>query len=109
MELLAIFLNDEQHANDVLSIFVELDVRHVSQVESESLIEALASDVPIFAGLRQLFEQSERRASRTILALVEEDDVFDRMVKLCEELEIDFSNPDVGCMFTVPVARIAGR
>ena len=106
MELLVIFLNDEQCLSELLSAFVELDVRHVAQFESEGLIQALATDVPIFAGLRQLFEQEERPRSRTILALLEEDDAFDRLVKLYKELEIDFRDPDVGCMFTVPVARL---
>jgi len=104
MELLVIFLQDEERINDLLSIFVELDIDRVSQILSEGLMEALASGLPIFAGLRDLVEQ-RRGPSHTILALLDSEDVFERLSKLCTEMEIDFRDPEVGTMFTVPVAR----
>ena len=104
MELLVIFLQDEERINALLSIFVELDIDRVSQIQSEGLMEALASGLPIFAGLRDLVEQ-RRGPSHTILALIESEEVFDRLSRLCVEMEIDFENPEVGTMFAVPVAR----
>ena len=109
MELLIVFINDEHYLDELLSGFVELDVRHVAQFDSEGLVQSLAADVPIFAGLRQLFEQQERTPSRTILALLEEEETFDRLARLFKELDINFADPDVGCMFTVPVGRVAGE
>jgi nitrogen regulatory protein PII len=102
MELLMVILNREEYFEKILSILVELGVSGATILDSEGLGHFLAYEVPIFAGLKQLVGK-EKTANRTILALVEKGIFFAKFKKLLAEEKIDFSQPNTGVIFTIPV------
>jgi hypothetical protein len=102
MELLIIVLNREEYLEEILSILVELDVPGATILDSEGLGHFLAYEVPIFAGLQQLVGE-KKTANKTILALVEGKDFLPKFKKLLIEENIDFTQPGVGIVITVPV------
>ncbi|MCK4402064.1 hypothetical protein KAW08_07170 [bacterium] len=104
MKLLFIVLNKEKHLEDVLSILVELGVSGATIIDSMGLGQFLAYEVPIFVGLRQLMGE-EKTPSKTIFALIE-GDKFLELKKILKEEGIDFTEPGIGIMFTVPVNEI---
>jgi hypothetical protein len=102
MELLIIVLNKEEHLEEILSILVELEVSGATILDSEGLGHFLAYEVPIFAGLRQLVGE-KKTANRTILALVERKNFLPKFKKLLAEENIDFTQPGMGIIVTIPV------
>jgi hypothetical protein len=106
MELLIIVLNKEEYFEGILSIFAELGISGVTVLDGEGFGYLLAYEVPIFAGLQRLLGE-KRGANRTILALVE-DDVYSEFKSLLAEERIDFTQPGLGVIITLPVEDVIG-
>ncbi len=102
MELLMIILNKEEYLEKILSILVEIEVPGATILESEGLGHFLAYEVPIFAGLKQLIGE-KKTASRTIVALIDEENFLSKFKRLLAEEDIDFTQPDMGIIVTLPV------
>ncbi len=105
MKLLVIVLNKEEHLQDILSILVELGVSGATIVDSEGLGHFLAYQVPIFAGIRR-FMGEEKAPSKTIFAIVDEEDFTSKLQEALEEENIDFTQSGMGVIFTVPVSDV---
>jgi nitrogen regulatory protein PII len=104
MKLLIVIINKEEYFEKVLSILAELEVSNATILDSEGLGHFLAYEVPIFAGLRQLVGE-RKTASRTILALIEED-FLGKFKKILLEENIDFREPGTGLIITLPVSEV---
>lgn len=105
MELLIIVLNKEEYFERILSLLVEAGASGATICESEGIGHFLAYEVPIFAGLRQLFGEG-KYTNRTIFAVLENDDIFPAFKNLLMEEDIDFTVPGIGVMLTVPVNKV---
>jgi len=105
MELLIIVLNKEQYLEKLISILVEAGVSGATILESEGLGHYLAYEIPIFAGLRHLMGES-KSTNKTILAVLHDKEIFRNFKRLLAEEKIDFSEPGVGIVITVPVNEI---
>ncbi len=102
MQLLVIFLNQEEFLDDILAELVELEITNASVIDGVAMERVLAKDVPIFAGLLQTTRGS-RAYNKNIFALVSKRQTVDRLLSILKDLEIDLSDPTVGALFTVPV------
>ena len=105
MELLIIIINREEYFEKILSILVELGTREATIFNSEGIGHFLAYEVPIFAGLRFLVGE-RKSANKSIMTLIEGDDAFLQFKALLAEEAIDFTQPGVGVIFTLPVTNI---
>ena len=105
MKLLIAIVNKEEYVERILSLLVESGTSGATILDSEGLSHFLAYEVPIFAGLKNLVGKS-KSASRTILAVLEDDDIFIRFKELLVEEDIDFSRPGLGVIVTLPVADV---
>lgn len=105
MELLMIILNREDYLEKILTLLVDSGVSGATVVDSEGLGHFLAYEVPIFAGLRE-FMGERKSVSRTILAVLEDKDIFSQIEKLFKEEGIDFKESGVGIVATLPVNRL---
>lgn len=105
MELLIIILNKEEYFEKIVSILVEAGVSGATILESEGIGHFLAYEVPIFAGLRQL--TGERKSiNKTILAVLEDKDIFNNLKELLAEEKIDFTKPGTGIIVTLPINNV---
>lgn len=102
MQVLFIILNNEDYVDDVLSELLELEITGATVVDGVAMERVLAKDVPIFAGLLQTTRGS-RSYNKNIIALIPDRTVAEKLVNIMRELDIDFSDPSVGALFTVPV------
>lgn len=108
MYLMVIILHKEEYLDDILQLFVELGVEDAVIIESESLTQALAYGVPIFAGLRfQL--KGERRYSKIVFAITDEKETASNMVELLKEQEIDFEKPGTGRILLIKLEEVIGK
>jgi nitrogen regulatory protein PII len=105
MELLIVILNREDYLQKILSLLVESGASGATILDSEGLGHFLAYEVPIFAGLRHLVGE-RKSANKTILAVLEDVDIFDTFKKLLIEENIDFTKPGVGVIITLPVNEV---
>ncbi len=105
MHLLIIVLNREDYLEKVLSLLIESGATGATILNSEGLGHFLAYEVPIFAGLRHLMGE-RRSANRTILAVVDKEEVFEEFKRLLNEENIDFTQPGVGIIVRLPVAEV---
>lgn len=98
-------LNKEEYLEDILSALVEFGVSEATIVDSEGSGHFLAYHVPIFAGLRQLMGE-RKTPSKTIFAIVENEDFIAKLQKLLKQENIDFTEPGTGTIFTLPVNKV---
>lgn len=105
MELLMIILNKEEYLEKILSLIIEVGASGATILDSEGLGHFLAYEVPIFAGLRHLVGERKSR-NKTILAVLEDESIFSEIKVLLAEEGIDFSQPGVGIIVTVPVNEV---
>ncbi|MFH1504955.1 MAG: hypothetical protein ABIH08_06195 [Candidatus Omnitrophota bacterium] len=105
MELLVIILNREEYFEKIVSILVETGATGSTILDSEGLGHFLAYEVPIFAGLRK-FVGEKKSANKTILAILENKNIFSRFKQLLAEEDINFAEDGVGVMITLPVNEV---
>jgi len=105
MELLIVILNKEEYFEKLVSLLVEAGARGATITDSEGVGHFLAHEVPIFAGLRQLVGEF-KSVNKTILAVLDNKDIFARFKELLAEEDIDFTKPNVGVIVTVPVNEV---
>ena len=97
----------ESLVQDILNAFLELDISGATIVNSQGMGRTLAYEFPIYAAFL-----SEMRGSKpynkTIFAAVDNLGLVDRLNILLKEIDIDFTKPDTGVIFAVPICRAVG-
>jgi nitrogen regulatory protein PII len=68
---------------------------------------AIRDDIPLMPSLNRLFQHQEVR-HRTIFAVVDSDEMVDRLIAATEKQLGNLNNPDNGVMFVLPVSRVVG-
>ena len=107
MNLLVVAVADEEYVEDFLTVLVELDVDGLEVVDSSTVMEILARETPIFAGLRQLMSRP-KAAGKLIFGVTEDDDVLPRLEKLLKRVKVDLSEPGTGYALLLPVTASLG-
>jgi len=107
MNLLIVAIEDQEHVEDFLSVLVELDVAGLQVVDSATVMEVLAREAPIFAGLRQLLTRP-KAAGKIILGLAKGDDALDKLDKLLKKIDLDMDSPGIGYALLAPIAQWRG-
>lgn len=102
MQLLVIFLNEEDYLDDILAELIELEISAASVMDGVAMERVLAKDVPIFAGLLQTTRGS-RAYNKNIFALIPHKGIAQKLVSILRELDIDLADPAIGMIFTIPV------
>jgi len=106
LELLVVILNEEELLEDVLSLFLELEIKGATVLDSVGMGRILATDMPIFAGFRDLMVGS-RPYNKTILSVVPSEKV-ESVVKGITDISGGLDDPGKGLIFTLPVNSIWG-
>lgn len=106
MKLLFVVVNREEHLESILSAFVELGVKGATIIDTVGMGRVLAHDIPIFAGLRYMFE-SPRPYNKTIFTVIE-DELVEPVVNAIEEVCGPLDAPGTGIVFTTPVDGVWG-
>ena len=74
-------------------------------MDTEGLMQILAEEVPIFAGLRHMFS-GPKEHNHTIFGITDRDDILKELDATLKEVDIDLSTPGTGYAFTVPTDGI---
>ncbi len=106
MVLLVCILKDYRLVEDVLLGFLEQDVTGATVLEGRGMGQILATELPIFAGMRGLFPGSGVD-SHVIVSVMPRGKAFG-CLDLVERLAGPFDQPGSGIVFTIPVERVVG-
>ncbi len=105
-KLVIIVLNREEHLDELLEAFVEIDVRGATVIDSVGMGQIIAQDIPIFGGLRSLMTGT-RPYNKTIFTVVDAgkiEIIADVLEQVCGSLD----EPGTGLMFSLPVEFVKG-
>jgi len=108
MQLLLIILYRSDLLDEVLSALVELEILHAVVLDGTSMERVLAEDIPIFAGLWQSLGDGSASA-RIIWAPIGAMDVSHKLVPYLKELGADFTDAEVGHLYTIPVRELGAN
>ncbi len=106
MKLIIFVLNKEEYLNEILEAFVELGISGATILDSIGMARILAHDIPIFAGFRNLLQES-RPGNKTIFSVVQ-DDKIPLMVKTLEQILGDLNEPGNGVFISLPIDFFKG-
>lgn len=106
MKLLVFILNKEEHLEEILEAFLELNIKGATILDSVGMGSILAQDIPIFAGFKNLL-QGSRPANKTILTIIPNMQV-QPAVKAIEQIVGSLEEPGNGLLFVLEVDQIFG-
>lgn len=98
---------EESLVQDILNGLLELEVKGATIINSQGMGRTLASDFPIFAGLMNELKGA-KPYNKTVFAAVDDIDLPDKLQKLLLEIDLDFTQPNTGVMFMLPIVRAMG-
>jgi hypothetical protein len=105
MKLLIIVINDPDLMVDIAPVLVELDVRNITGIESECIMQFLANEVPIFAGLREILT-NPKKYNKTLFGITDDDSVLKNLDETLKSIGIDLTKEGTGFAFTIPIDGI---
>lgn len=106
MQLLLFILNKEEHLDEVLEMFLELDITGATIIDSIGMGRILAHDIPIFAGFRNLMQES-RPGNKTIFTVLHEEKIKS-VIQGIEQICGCLDDPGSGILITLPVSNVKG-
>ena len=107
MKLVVFILNRDELLERVLEAFVEAGVPGATVIDSEGMGQLLASEVPLFADVKELI-RGNKASNRVIFSVVGSAETVQRLERLLEKACGDLSVPGTGILFTVPVDYVKG-
>jgi len=105
MHLVIVILYREEQLDDILSVFAELGLENAIVIEGTRMQEVLAFDVPIFAGLTA-GSLGGKGYIKIVMATSQEEGIGKKISNVAKDLDINFSNRDVGTILTLSVKEV---
>jgi nitrogen regulatory protein P-II 1 len=109
--MVVLVVNDPEDCQPILDAWEEAGISGATILASTGLgrqkLAGLRDDTPLMPRLRDIF-QSKEIHHRTILSVVKDEEMVDRLVAVSQEILGDFDHPHSGFLFVVPVLRAYG-
>ena len=105
MELVILLLGNLELLDDVLSAVAEAGAYEAAVVEAEGLEKILATDIPIFAGLRQMLDGGKEKKILIVAPLLP-GATLEELDKLLQDRGIDFRSQGTGVMASVKLDKV---
>lgn len=112
MFLILFVLHDPEKMRDVLQAWEDAGVGGITIIPSTGIGrlksgEVLREDLPLIPSLDDLMRVHET-TNRTLLSIVKDDAMVDRVVRATESVTGDLNTPNTGILTVIPVARTYG-
>lgn len=109
MQVFFLVINKVSLVDELLKEFASIGIHGATIIDSTGMGRALMNseeEIPIFANLRMLLNEA-KPYNKTIFAVLEDEQV-PQAAEAVRKVVGDFSNPDMGIMFTVPIHYLGG-
>ena len=110
IHLLVLVLDNVEQCPAVLDAWQKAGVKGVTIMESTGLgrvRSAMRDDLPLVPSLCDLLTSRELH-HRTLFTVVDDEETLHRLIEATEEIVGDFSRPNTGLLFVVPVSLVLG-
>jgi nitrogen regulatory protein PII len=112
MYMILFVLHDPEKMTDILERWDEAGVGGVTIFPSTGLGrlksgEFLCEEIPLIPSLDELLHFKER-SNRTLMTLVKDDVMVERVVKATEAVIGNLDEPNTGILTVIPVAKVYG-
>lgn len=112
MFMILFVLHDPCLLRDVLEAWDQAGAYGITILPSTGLKrlqahDVLRDDMPLIPSFEDLFNQEER-SNRTLLTVVKDDAVVDKIIEVTQAIIGDFNLPNTGILTVLPVARAYG-
>ena len=97
----------EELVQDILAAFIEVDITGATIVNSQGMGRTLAFEFPIFAGFMNEMKGS-KPYNKTIFTSIDDLNKITKLQKILKEIDIDFTDPNTGVMFVMPIQYAVG-
>lgn len=109
MYLLVIITRQEDKTYDYLKLLPTIGVRGATVIEGRGMGRILADHETIFTSIEQVLSASiDLTDNVLILSLIEGGEVLASARRLARQVFGDFSRPNTGVLFVLPVADVEG-
>ncbi|NJD59339.1 MAG: hypothetical protein C3F13_08440 [Anaerolineales bacterium] len=109
--LVVLIVDDIDDCPKILSAWEELGVLGITILESTGLGRirraGLSEDLPLMPSIHDLYQFGEIH-HRTLLSVVDSQELVDKMVTTAQEVIGDLDDPHTGFLFVVPVSQSYG-
>lgn len=102
MELVYIVLNKPESLEEILSLFIQYDIKGATVIESSGMGHLVANQFPMFSMFAELGEDKATN-SKTIFTVVESEEERNEVLSIVESVLGDISKPDTAIFFSVPI------
>jgi nitrogen regulatory protein P-II 1 len=106
-QLLLCVVNEPSKVEEILEAFLDIGVTGATIIDTYGMGGILASDIPIFAGFRQLLSGSGSN-NKTILSVIDRDETLQATIQAIEQICGNLDDPSTGIVFTIPVSFVKG-
>lgn len=110
MQVLVMVLNKVDELEDILEELNNIGIKGATVLESQGMANVISNNhpekVPIFGSLAMLVNE-KRPYNKTIFAVLRDNQVTDA-INAIKSVVGDLSKPNVGIVFTIPVAYVEG-
>ena len=110
MQMFMLVLNKEECLEPILEAMLEKGLSGATVLESTGMMRVLDSDDNVdlpMMGLLRHFYSSERKTSKTMMTLVE-DEKIPLLMQIINEKTGGLNKPDTGIAFAVPTTFVEG-
>ncbi|NIM19133.1 MAG: hypothetical protein GTO51_01990 [Candidatus Latescibacteria bacterium] len=108
MKLFVFICNKPEKMEEILEGFLEVGITGATIIDSLGMGRILATEVPIFAGLRKSFFGAATASNKTIISVIREPEKIQAAYHIIEEACGSLDDPGVGIAFTLPVESVKG-
>lgn len=109
--LVVLIVNDIDDSPAILDAWEAVGILGVTILASTGLGHirraGLRDDLPLMPSLQDLFE-SEEVQHRTLLSVVDSQELVDKMVAIAQQVIGNLEDPHTGFLFVVPVIQVYG-
>jgi len=106
--MMLMMLNEVENKSDVYSALVEVGITNASIVESSSLAQKIAFEMPVFAGLR-LMSHHKSSNSLMIISHLQNKKTANKLANLLQQYKIDLNKQGVGFIQLIKVEKVIGN
>lgn len=114
MKLFVLILNRTEKLDELMLTYAREKICGATIIDSIGMARELAGrehieeEVPFLGSLRKYLTGTENKKSKTILTVIR-DDQQEKIIRITKEVVGDFSLPDTGIMFTLPLDFVEGK
>ncbi len=108
MYLMVLVLNKTELLDEILENLYNVGIKGATVMDSQGMGRTVCDNVPLFGGLRSMFEDC-RPGNKTIISVIRNEEMIEQAVKSIENVIGDLQLPGQGIFFTVPLHQVRGH